>query len=59
MRAIALIFCCLAVAACGAQIKAGDKSYANREIRPGPGVFSGDDGEFVIFRVEDDAPKKE
>ncbi len=59
MRALATVLLCLFVVACGVEMKPGTKSHARRDIPPGPGVLSGEDGEFVIFRVEGDPPRKQ
>lgn len=43
----------LALVACsGLEMKPGDKARNTREIREGPGMLTGSDGEFVIFRVD-------
>lgn len=43
----------LAIAGCGGiEMKPGDQVRNYREIRPGPGVLTGRDGEFVILRIE-------
>jgi len=65
MRIALTLLAGLLVAACsGVEIKPGEGSHARREIPPGPGLLSGSDGEFVIFRrgaspVEDGAPGEE
>ena len=59
MRALIAILICTFVAACGVEMKPGTKSHARRDIPPGPGVLSGEDGEFVLFRIEDDPPQKQ
>ncbi|WP_119165292.1 hypothetical protein [Algihabitans albus] len=44
---------CLASAGCGGiEMTPGDQVRNAREIPPGPGLLSGRDGEFVIFRVD-------
>lgn len=55
MRIIAAALACLLLVACGVEIKPGERSHARREIPPGPGLFTGQQGEFVIFRVEEEA----
>ena len=49
MRAALLLLTGLLVACSGVEIKPGETSHARREMPPGPGLFSGEDGEFVIF----------
>jgi hypothetical protein len=46
-RWLALLLGCLALAACAGE--PFDYTPADR-IQPGPGLFSGEDGEFVIYR---------
>jgi hypothetical protein len=36
-------------------MKQGSKSMARRDIPPGPGLLTGSQGEFVIFRLEESA----
>ena len=56
MRACAAVLACLLVVACaGVEMKQGTKSHARREIPPGPGILTGPQGEFVLFRLEGDA----
>lgn len=38
----------------GVEMKKGEKKRAGRDTPHGPGVLSGKDGEFVLFRVEDE-----
>ncbi|MDJ0610962.1 MAG: hypothetical protein QNJ67_18455 [Kiloniellales bacterium] len=52
MRLIPLFLAGLLLAGCGWEIKPGEGSNARREIPPGAGLLTGDQGEFVIFRVE-------
>ncbi len=65
MRIVLALLAALLVVACsGVEIKPGEGSHARREIPPGPGLLSGSDGEFVIFRsgaspVEDGATEEE
>ena len=55
MRALLPLAICLLTAACaGVEMKPGSKPMARREIPPGPGLLTGSQGEFVIFRVEGD-----
>lgn len=42
------VLACLGLGAC-AGMKLGDTPNRTREIPPGPGLFSGSDGEFVLF----------
>ena len=50
----------LALTACsGVEMKPGDKARNAREIREGPGMLTGSDGEFVIFRVENGTTAEE
>ncbi len=58
MRA-AIILLCLLVTACGVTMKPGTEPRNRREIPPGPGILSGDEGEFVIFRVKREPPAKQ
>jgi len=54
MRALLLFGLCLLVTACiGVEMKQGSKPMARREIPPGPGLLTGSQGEFVIFRLEE------
>ena len=64
MRVVLMLLAGLLAACSGIEIKPGEVSHARREVPPGPGLLSGSDGEFVIFRqgrepVEDDAPNEE
>jgi len=59
MRTLATVLLCLFVVACGVEMKPGTEARNRRDIPPGPGALSGEDGEFVIFRVEGDAPQKQ
>ena len=54
MPVFVAVLACLLLAACaGVEMKPGQKSHARREIPPGPGLLSGKQGEFVIYRLED------
>lgn len=55
----AALFCLLLAACSGVEMKPGDKSRNSREIREGPGLLTGADGEFVIFRIEEDNTAEE
>ena len=55
MRVVAAALACLLLVACGVEIKPGERSHARREIPPGAGLFTGKQGEFVIFRLEDES----
>jgi len=57
MRALVLLLCLL-VAACGVTMKPGTEPRNRRDIPPGPGILSGDEGEFVIYRVKRTPPAK-
>lgn len=59
MRALAAVLGLLLLVACGVEIKPGERSHARREIPPGPGLFTGKQGEFVIFRLEDETEPAE
>lgn len=60
MRTGSVLLVCLLLAACsGVEMKPGQKSHARRQIPPGPGILSGPQGEFVIYRLEDSAGKDE
>ena len=51
-----LLGLCLLIAGCaGLQIKPGDKPHARREIPPGPGILTGQKGEFVLYRWSEPA----
>lgn len=53
MRALAaLLACALLIGCAGVEMKPGTKSHARREIPPGPGILTGEQGEFVLFRLE-------
>ena len=57
MRVFLMLLACLVVTACsGVEIKQGEKSHARREIPPGPGVLTGAQGEFTIFRLKEKSP---
>ena len=59
-HAISATLLCLLLAACsGIEMKPGDKARNSREIREGPGMLTGTDGEFVIFRIEEDNAAEE
>ncbi len=56
MRSLAALLAGLVLAACaGVEIKQGQGSHARRDVAPGPGLFTGEEGEFVLFRVEGDS----
>ena len=57
MRTLVLVLCLL-VTACGVTMKPSTEPRNRREIPPGPGVLSGDEGEFVIYRVKRAPPEK-
>lgn len=49
----ALGFAYLALVGCsGVEMKKGDKKRAGRNTPHGPGILSGKDGEFVLYRRE-------
>lgn len=50
MRVALVLLAGLLVACSGIEIKPGEVSHNRREIPPGPGLLSGSDGEFVIYR---------
>ena len=50
MRIALMLLAGLLVACSGVEIKPGEVSHARREVPPGPGLLSGSDGKFVIFR---------
>lgn len=57
MRALLLFGLCLLAAGCaGLEMKQGSRPMARRDIPPGPGLLTGPQGEFVIFRLEDGQP---
>jgi len=43
----------------GVEMKPGDRARNNRDVPQGPGVLTGSDGEFVIFRVDKKAEEKD
>ncbi len=55
MRA-AIILVCLLATACGVTMKPGSEPRNRREIPPGPGIMSGEEGEFVIYRLNRTPP---
>ena len=60
MRTLAAVLALLLLAACaGVEVKPGTKSHARREIPPGPGILTGPQGEFVLFRLKGDAEVEE
>ncbi len=58
MRTFVLLLC-LFVTACGVTMKPGTEARNRQQIPPGPGLLSGEDGEFVIFRVQRDPPAEQ
>ena len=56
---IFILLLCLLVAACGVTMKPGSEPRNRRDIPPGPGVMTGEQGEFVLYRVKRTTPKKE
>ena len=46
------VLCALLSACSGVEMKPGDQPRNAREIREGPGMLTGADGEFVIFRID-------
>ncbi len=60
MRGLAATLACLLLFACaGVEMKPGTKSHARRDIPPGPGILTGEQGEFVLFRLEGEASEEE
>ena len=60
MRTLAAVLAVLLLAACaGVEVKPGTKSHARREIPPGPGILTGPQGEFVLFRLKGDVEAEE
>ncbi len=60
MRSLAAILVCLLLVACaGVEMKPGKKSHARRDIPPGPGILTGEEGEFVLFRLEGEPSEEE
>ena len=56
MRAAVAVLASLLLTACGGlEIKPGDKSHARRDVPPGPGILTGKQGEFVLYRLADEA----
>ncbi len=57
MRILVTFVATLMLTACaGLEIKPGEKSHARREIPPGAGVLTGQQGEFTIYRQEEKTP---
>ena len=55
MRALAASLAFLLLVACaGVEMKPGTKSHARREVPPGPGILTGTQGEFVLFRLNEE-----
>jgi len=60
MRFCSTLLAGLLLAACsGVEMKPGDRSHRRQEVPPGPGLLSGGEGEFVIYRLEVPAEKEE
>lgn len=58
IRLLAALLAAVLLAACaGIEMRPGETSHARRDNPPGPGILSGKDGEFVLFRLE--APPRE
>ena len=55
MPIVAVVLAGLLLGACGLEIKPGERSHARREIPPGAGLLTGKQGEFVIFRIQDES----
>jgi len=56
MRAASVIFGCVLFLGCaGVEMKPGEQSYDRRGMPPGPGLFSGEQGEFVLYRRQQPA----
>ncbi len=53
---IAIILLCLLVTACGVTMKPGSEPRNRRDIPPGPGVMTGEQGEFVLYRLQRTPP---
>ncbi len=54
----ALLVLCLAALGC-AEMKPGDRPRNANDSPTGPGMLSGDNGEFVIYRVDKPPPEEE
>ena len=48
-NALIVVLVALGLAACGGNAKRFDYQPVAGEMKPGAGLFSGDDGEFVIY----------
>ena len=60
MRIRASLFSCLFFVACsGVDMSPGTTSHARRDMAPGPGLFSGNKGEFVILRIVDKSEERD
>ena len=57
MRIFVLLLCLL-VTACGVTMKPGSEPRNRRDIPPGPGIMTGEQGEFVLYRVKRTPAKK-
>ena len=56
MRTIIILVLCLLVAACGVTMKPGSEPRNRRDIPPGPGIMTGEQGEFVLYRLQRTPP---
>ncbi len=60
MRGLAAVLACALLLGCaGVEMKPGTKPHARRDIPPGPGILTGEQGEFVLFRLEGESSKEE
>ena len=60
MRVLAALLAGLLLNACnGVEIRPGQGSHARREVPPGPGLFTGKSGEFVLSRGDKVSAKEQ
>lgn len=56
MRLLPVLLAGLLLTACaGLEIRPGERSHARRDTPPGPGLLTGKEGEFVIYRLENES----
>lgn len=58
MRAACVMLAGLIIAGC-AEMRPGQTSYNRREIPPGPGLFTSEEGEWVIYRKQEPVAAEE
>ena len=58
MKRLFIIFMGFLTVACDGKLKPGEYRDFD-DVKPGPGIFSGESGEFVIFGPDNDCPEAE